>query len=106
MSVTDPFRALVFAALLAGCGITQRQFAEAFVEKYCAEHEACDRRGRPCPVSISESGVVYRDCAFDPELAEACLAATFTCDDSVPENASVIVDRSCIEVCGPVEQGE
>ncbi|MCA9567271.1 MAG: hypothetical protein KC656_05490 [Myxococcales bacterium] len=92
-------------AVLSACGTTQKTFAEDFVELYCSEHADCDRIGRPCPVRISEEGAKYRDCAFDAALAESCLAGAFTCDDSVPENASVIVPEDCLNVCGDIATG-
>lgn len=83
-----------------GCGLTQSSFSEDFVTAYCDAHDACDRRGRPCPIDLSDDGVSYKDCEFDADLATTCLEATYTCDDSIPENAVVIVPEACYLVCG------
>lgn len=87
---------------LAACGLNQNSFGTEFVETYCAEHRSCDRIGRPCPVELNDQGTVYRDCDFDKDLAAECLDGAFTCDDSIPENAVVIVPEACTLVCGDV----
>lgn len=102
-------RLVILAAslgLTVGCGITQKSFSEDFVEQYCDAHADCDRRGRPCPVTLDDEGQVYADCAFDAELAEACLAETYTCDDTIPENAVVVVPEACHVVCGDLDVNE
>jgi hypothetical protein len=87
-------------ALGLGCGDPQVEFAELYVDKYCTAHDDCDRLGRPCPIRLDTEGSVYEECDFDEADAEDCLAATFTCDDTFPENAVVVLPTSCITVCG------
>jgi hypothetical protein len=86
---------VVVAASSLACGLSEDKYADQFLEKYCDEMAGC-AEDYEC-LAGSDDADPDDLCAFDPELAKACLEASWECDDDLE---IVVLPDVCLEVCG------
>lgn len=81
-------------------GLTQAEFEDEFVAKWCDRWTTCGQGD--CPIATGFSATttgMTATCTFDPVAAQACLDSTFGCNDDFVHYETVVPDPVCDGVC-------
>jgi hypothetical protein len=78
--------------------LTEAQFFDEFIDRYCAEREACNAE-MAGPIDQG-TATTTSSCALDAVAAQACLDGSWLCNTDFPGFEFPIPPSECSEVCG------